>query len=163
MENNAIGKSYRIEIQDRGTLAIIGNSYYGRQVVFMASGLSLYGSRLSLASNDGFGKFAKNPIFTHSVDGSDDIIIFEHNLGGELRNPQKLLRSVRNKLIRAINVARSAFEDQMKQLYHKMSMAEHPPNRYTKHTDDAERRGYESPTDFLKLDEQSTDLDSLVG
>ena len=117
MENNAIGKSYQIKIQSRGTLSVIGKTRY--RIVLMASGLNLFGG-------ENIEKFAKNPIF-HHVAGFGTIIIFEYNLDGELRNPQKLLKSVRNKLMRAISVAHSEFEYEMCQLDHEISMATHHP------------------------------------
>ena len=124
MKNNVIAPSHQVPIQNTGTLAIIGMR--GSRVVFMASGINTYGA-------EDLDNFAENSICTGDIEGRGDILIFEHRLRSKLRNPQKLLKSVRNKLVRAINAACSAFEDEMNQLDHEVSMAIHHPygHRYT--------------------------------
>lgn len=119
MKNNVINPSYQIEMQAGGILAIIGKTNH--RVVFLASGLFLYGG-------ENLEGFAKNPIFTRLLSDTGSAIIFEYNLQGELRNPRKLLKSVRNKLMRTINAAHSAFEDEMNQLEHEVSHAYHSRN-----------------------------------
>ncbi len=145
MKSNVINPSHphQIPIEGSGTLAIIGEN--NQRVVIMASGLSLWGG-------EGIKEFAKNSIFTYSVDGSG-VIIFEYNLRGRLRNPQRLLKSLRNKLMGAINAQESelAFQDEMNQLDHEMSMAEHHPNRYGYGGDQRELTGQEQEEEDRKL------------
>jgi len=60
--------------------------------------------------------FCKNAIFTRDVESYESVLIFEYSLREELRNPRKLLKSVRNKL------AQAGFRNQREEdaEYHKM-------------------------------------------
>ncbi len=118
MKNDVINPQHQIQIQGSGTLAIIGRR--SNCVVFMASGIDTFGT-------EDLDNFAENCIRTGDIEGHGDILIFEYRLRSELRNPQKLLKSVRNKLVRAINTAHSAFEYEMCQLDHAVSMAMYHP------------------------------------
>ena len=58
--------------------------------------------------------FCKKCITAWMPDGSGiAILIFEYSLRGELRNPQKLLKSVRNKLMQAVRRQQCEFEEEM--------------------------------------------------
>ncbi len=113
--NVIIPQSHQISIQSKGTLAIIGKSPYA---------LTLMATNLMLVGFPNLSKFAKNVIETH-LDGLGDCLIFEYNLRGELRNPQKLMRSVRNKLMREINRAHSEALKYDHEMYNVPDRVEH--------------------------------------
>ncbi|MBU6232479.1 hypothetical protein KGP36_07640 [Patescibacteria group bacterium] len=58
--------------------------------------------------------FCKKAITTWMPDHSAvSMLIFEYTIGSALRNPRKLLKSVRNKLMQAVRQQQLAFEDEM--------------------------------------------------
>ena len=99
MKNNVITHSRMVQFGSNGTLEIIGKTkefHNSGSVVFMAKG--------DMAQNMFYSPpdFCKKCITSWMPDGSGiAILIFEYSLRSELRNPQKLLKSVRNKLINA--------------------------------------------------------------
>ncbi len=57
--------------------------------------------------------FCKNCIMTWATDGSNTVImVFQFSIEGELRNPSRLLKSIRNRLMGAINSAIAAVEEE---------------------------------------------------
>jgi hypothetical protein len=90
--NNVINSQFAIDYHD-GILEIIGKSQGA--VVFR-----LCGHSVSDLMRDQ-PPFCKNAIFTNDVDSRKNVLIFEYSLREELRNPRKLLKSVRNKLVQA--------------------------------------------------------------
>ena len=107
--------SHQIEMRIGGTLAIIGKNQHS--VVLMASNVMFPGADIS--------KFARNEIHTTLIGESSTTLIFERNQQGELRNPQKFLKSIRNKLTKAILAAEQEFANEMNDLEHQMSKAYH--------------------------------------
>ncbi len=93
MKTNVIDSQFTIEYHN-DILEIIG-IVDCRAVVFRLSGHSVSDLLRDQPS------FCKNCIFTNDVHSRKSIFIFEYSLREELRNPKKLLRSVRNKLIQA--------------------------------------------------------------
>jgi hypothetical protein len=97
MKNNVINSQFAIEVMSTDSLEIIGKSRSA--VVFKLTGTT---AGELLRSHPAF---CKNTIFTHEIgDGvgyQRNVLIFEYNLREELRNPRKLLKSVRNKLVQA--------------------------------------------------------------
>ena len=93
-----------------GSLEIIGsknsNDGFDRgTVVFVAKAEELDYLRHSTPD------FCKTPIVSWALDGSDKVVfVFEMNIRGQLRNPQKLLKSVRSKLMGAIHTAEQAID-----------------------------------------------------
>jgi hypothetical protein len=92
MKTNVINSQFAIDYHD-GIFEIIGKSQGA--VVFR-----LCGNSVSDLKRDQ-PPFCKNVIFTNDVDSRKGVLIFEYSLKGELRNPRKLLKSVRNKLVQA--------------------------------------------------------------
>lgn len=97
MKTNVINSQFAIECFD-GSLEIIGRSNHN--VVFILRG-SAAGDLIRSAPS-----FCKNAISSHEAGGdgiryTKNIFIFEYSLQGELRNPRKLLKSLRNKLVQA--------------------------------------------------------------
>lgn len=85
----------KIDIEG-GVLAIIGKT--NNRVVCQVTGVNTYDGIIR-AVND----FGKSCILTTSIETGNDIIIFEYNLRGELRNPGKLLKSLRGKLVKTFD------------------------------------------------------------
>lgn len=102
-------------------MAIIGRTWngYTGTVTIQVTGFDT--DRIAHLIN----KFAKNCIETGCAETGKDLIIFEYNLRGDLRNPQKLLKSLRSKLIRASNTARAEFMQEMSDLDHQIDNAFH--------------------------------------
>ncbi len=95
MKHNVINSQYTVD-HYTGSLSIIGVSTDCRSsIVFRLVGD--YVSDLMIGTPD----FCKNAIFAKDVESGLNMLIFEYNLRGELRNPRKLLKSVRNKLVQA--------------------------------------------------------------
>ncbi|MSR71405.1 MAG: hypothetical protein EXS50_01890 [Candidatus Taylorbacteria bacterium] len=92
-----IPQPLQIEIQSQGTLSIVGKTH--DRVIFMAVGLKF-------RSNEKWMEFANSPIIFKNLDTrgliDGDAIIFEYSIEGNIRNTQKLLKSVRNKIMKAI-------------------------------------------------------------
>lgn len=91
MKNNVIANQFAISCLSDGCLEIIGNSRDG--VVFCLSGNVVWDLRRDLP------EFCENAIFTNDIHSKESILIFKKSLGEELRNPRKLLKSIRNKLV----------------------------------------------------------------
>jgi hypothetical protein len=85
----------KIDIQN-GVLAIIGKT--NTRIVCQVTGVNTYDSITRSVNN-----FGKNCILTRSIETGCHIIIFEYNLRGELRNSTKLLKSLRNKLVKSFD------------------------------------------------------------
>ena len=96
MKTNVINSQFTIECFE-GNLEIIGKNNHN--VVFILRGTAA--GDLIRSCPD----FCKNPISSHEIGEGNgyqrNILIFEYRLQGELRNPRKLLKSVRNKLVQA--------------------------------------------------------------
>ncbi len=96
MKTNVINSQFAIECFE-GSLEIFGKNNHN--VVFILRGTSA-GDLIRSCPN-----FCKNLITTNEIgDGighQRNVLIFEYRLQGELRNPRKLLKSVRNKLVQA--------------------------------------------------------------
>ena len=89
-----------------GVLAIIGKT--NSRVTCQVTGVNTYDG-ITAAVND----FAKSCILTTSIETGYHVIIFEYNLRGELRNPARLLKSLRSKLVKAFDaVERQALADE---------------------------------------------------
>jgi len=117
MNTNVINPS--VEIYG-GKLSIIGQNQF--TVVIMATGLRMVGDvRLD--------KLAETWIKTRLLGDQSDTVIFEYNLRSELRNPHKLLKSIRSKLMHLMNVAHSEFDQEWSDLEWQMDMAMHHPGR----------------------------------
>ena len=110
MKNNVITHSHMVPFGRTGSLEIIGyqNSNDGFNkgtVAFIAKSDELDYLRPSQPD------FCKTTIITWALDGSDTVVfVFTINIRGQLRNPQKLLKSVRNKLMGAIHTAEQSIE-----------------------------------------------------
>jgi molybdopterin biosynthesis enzyme len=105
MNNNVISFDilHKVEMQTGGVLAIIGDNSGSRlngSVVFMVSGLPFCGT-------NGIESFAK--AVTPMMKSSDNrwVVIFTYDMPERLRDPQGLLKSVRNRIMRAIKEIRS--------------------------------------------------------
>ncbi len=92
MKTNVINSQFMIECFE-GSLEIIGNSRGA--VVFRLTG-STAGELLRSHPS-----FCKQTIFTCDIVSGVNILIFEYRIKDGLRNPRKLLKSVRNKLVQA--------------------------------------------------------------
>jgi len=96
MKTNVIDSRLVIECFE-GNLEIIGKNNHN--VVFILRGTAA-GDLLRSRPD-----FCKNPISCHEIDKGNsygrNILIFEYRLQRELRNPRKLLKSIRNKLVQA--------------------------------------------------------------
>jgi hypothetical protein len=95
MKTNVINSQFAIDCHN-GSLEIIGVSTYRRSSVVFR----LMGDSVSDLMRDQ-PPFCKNAIFTRDVESRENVLIFEYSLREELRNPRKLLKSVRNKLVQA--------------------------------------------------------------
>lgn len=109
MKNNVIiPESYQIPIQSEGTLSIIGKTW--GKVVFMAVGVLL-------PNNADLDGFADNLIIFNNINAkceeTETSVVFEYTIDGPgIRNPRKLLKSMRRKLMKAIiNAAEAAAPD----------------------------------------------------
>lgn len=95
MKTNVINSQFAIECFN-GSLSIIGVSTYRRSsVIFRLTGDSVNDLMRDQPP------FCKNAIFTRDVESLENVLIFEYSLREVLRNPRKLLKSVRNKLVQA--------------------------------------------------------------
>lgn len=98
MKNNVIiPQSHQVEIQSEGTLSLVGKA--DGKAIFMATGIMWHG-------DEKLEGFVKNSITFNNLDAEGlaigDAVIFEYPIEGEIRNPRKLLKSVRNRLMKAI-------------------------------------------------------------
>jgi hypothetical protein len=117
MKTNVINSQFAIEYHN-GILEIIG--VVDREaVVFRLSGHSVSDLLRDQPS------FCKNSIFTNDVHSRENIFIFEYSLREELRNPKKLLRSVRNKLIQAGFRNRNEEDKEYNEMYSVPDREEH--------------------------------------
>lgn len=104
----------------QGSLSIIGVSNYRRSsVVFRLTGDTV----CELMRDQ--PPFCKNAIFTKTVDSREDVLIFEYSLREELRNPRKLLKSVRNKLVEASFRNRREDDKEFNEMYTMSDREEH--------------------------------------
>jgi len=123
MKNNVITHSRMVQFGSNGSLEIIGKTkefHDSGSVVFMAKG--------DMAQNMFYSPpdFCKKCITAWMPDGSGiAILIFEYSLRGELRNPQKLLKSVRNKLMQAINIEHQKRETEYFEAYVQPGLNDH--------------------------------------
>lgn len=94
MKTNVINtkSSHSIDCHD-GSLEIIGSHRDG--VVFLLRGSAAEALRQSEPP------FCLNPINTYEIGSRLHMLIFKYKIKSELRNPRKLLKSVRNKLVQA--------------------------------------------------------------
>lgn len=99
-----------------GVIAIIGKTQNG--ITVKVTGFDTCGSIAHLVNS-----FGKNCIETCCVESGKDLIFFEYNLRGELRNPQKLLKSLRSKLVRAGNIVQRQFDQEMSDQEHQIDQA----------------------------------------
>lgn len=107
MKLNFIKSELTVPLMEDGTLEIVGKTQH--QVLFRATGtMFLYDADLS--------RLTKESIQSDCVETGKTVVYFQYNLQGELRNPRKLLKSVRSRLMHAINDAHSKFEDEMNHL-----------------------------------------------
>ena len=120
MKNNNvinIPDSHQIEIQGNGTLAIIGKTQWA--VTLMASNMMLIGDvDVNLV-------VGTNCIVTRLTGQTGDTIIFDCDLSGEIRNPQKFLKSIRNRLMREIHRAESEWHKDYNETYTMPDREEH--------------------------------------
>ncbi len=93
MKTNVIDSQFAIEVMSTDTLEIIGKNRSG--VVFKLTGTT---AGELLRSHP---EFCRNVIHTEDIISGHNVLIFEYNLREELRNPRRLLKSVRNKLVQA--------------------------------------------------------------
>jgi len=123
MKNNVITHSRMVQFGSNGSLEIIGKTKEFQNscsVVFMAKG--------DMAQNMFYSPpdFCKKCITSWMPDGSGiAILIFEYSLRSELRNPQKLLKSVRNKLMQAINAEHQQRETEYFESYVQPGLNDH--------------------------------------
>lgn len=93
MKNNVINGQFAIDCHN-GSLSIIGiPTYNTSSVVFRLVGDFVGDLMRSQPS------FCRNCIFTRDVGSFEEVLIFEYRLRDDLRNPRKLLKSVRNRLV----------------------------------------------------------------
>jgi hypothetical protein len=100
MKTNVITNALTVQLDTDGSLEIIG--VFPGKVVLKAQADCLRAVPLSRI------KFAKNMIVANSPTVEDrPVLIFEYSLWSELRNPRKLLKSVRNKLMGAVRTTQT--------------------------------------------------------
>ena len=92
MKTNVITSQFAIDYHD-GSLEIIGRGQ--NAVVFRLCANSVNELLRDQPS------FCKKAIFTYDATSGKGMLIFEYSLKEELRNPRKLLKSVRNRLVQA--------------------------------------------------------------
>ncbi len=92
MKTNVINNGFSVQCFE-GSLTIIGQR--PGALVFLLDGHSVG----DLVWHQ--PPFCKNAIVTFAVGSQRRMLFFEYSLKEELRNPQKLLKSVRNKLVQA--------------------------------------------------------------
>ena len=113
MKNNVISFDilHQIEMQTGGVLAIIcdNSSSVNGSVVFMVSGLPFVGT-------NGIDSFAKAVTPMKTTDGRQ-VVIFQYGMQERLRDPQGLLKSVRNRIMRAIQEIRSESDAEQGRLH----------------------------------------------
>jgi hypothetical protein len=98
MKNNVIiPELHQIEIESEGILSILGTAH--GKVIFMATGIMWRGE-------EKLERISKKRIIFNNLDAEGlaigDAIIFEYPIEGRIRNPRKLLKSVRNRLMKVI-------------------------------------------------------------
>ncbi len=97
MKNNVINSQYSIPFGQNGEITVLGK-FPGHVLIMVKDDPS---SRLgNLPRQD----FMRNQAFAYSMDKGEPTFVFEYKLESELRNPRKLLRSVRNKIMGAIRL-----------------------------------------------------------
>ena len=134
MKNNVIISAHQIEFGNVGILAIMG-TFPGRVLFMVRDGRSSHLDKIETQ------KYMLNPIFAYTVDTNEPMYFFEYKLNGELRNPQKLLKSVRNKLMGAINASVTEEHEQ-----HAQEIMEYQYREARSRKPDR-RHEFESPTD----------------
>lgn len=92
----------KLQIGKKGLIAIIGKR--NEVVTIQVTGYHFNGNIVGLVN-----KFGKNCIQTSSIGEWDDVIFFEYNLRGGLRNPDRLLKKLRGKLIKAGHIVYTEF------------------------------------------------------
>lgn len=108
----------KIEIAYGGVIAIIGKTPTG--IIVQVTGLQTFGSIAHLIN-----RFAKNCIEGRCLESGKDLLFFEYNTRGELRNPMKLLKSLRSKLMRASDIVYAEFQQEESDLDWQVSNAFH--------------------------------------
>jgi len=121
MKNNVINSQFVIECFE-GSLEIIGESCHN--VVFILRGSAACDLIRSAPS------FCKNQISSNEAGGDKllpirKIFIFEYSLKGGLRNPRKLLKSVRNKLVQACFRNQKEDDKEFDEMYSMTDRQEH--------------------------------------
>ena len=123
MKDNVITHALMAPFGPDGSLEIIGTKEEGGpqdSVVFLAKGDMarwLYHSQ---------PEFCKKCITTWAPDHSaTTMLIFEYRLRSELRNPQKLLKSVRNKLMQAVRAIQQKHETEYYEEYVQPYLSSH--------------------------------------
>lgn len=96
-----------------GKLGIIGQNTQSQSVMFVMTGVRY---RFDM------DKVAKKSMWLPVPEGA---VIFECSLGEPLRNPRRLLKSVRSKILRAITREDMLFEQEMADLDQQMARAYH--------------------------------------
>ncbi len=111
----------KLQIGSDGVIAIIGNTFngYTGTLTIQVTGFENDCTQHSIL------KFAKSCIRTYCIETKKDLIFFEYSLNRALKNPQKLLKSLRSKLIQASNFERSKFEQEMCDLDQQIDHAFH--------------------------------------
>ena len=135
MKNNVIISAHQIEFGNIGILAIVG-TFPGRVLFMVRDGRSSYLDKIEPQ------KYMQNPVFAYTVDTNEPMYFFEYKLNGGLRNPQKLLKSVRNKIMGAIQRVITEEHEQQSQeimeVQYREARSQRKPDR---------RHEFESPTD----------------
>ncbi len=111
MKNNVITHALMLPLGTDGSLEIIGTKegrFNESSAVFLAKGdMARW---LCHSQPDLFKKVIMTWAPDHSATA---MLIFEYTIGSPLRNPRKLLKSVRNKLMQAVRRQQCEFEEEM--------------------------------------------------
>lgn len=114
MKTNVISNSFTVPFDTNGSLEIIGKKggLGSGKVVFLVKGQKVHWFHHELPD------FCKNAITTWSPDDSGTpTLIFEYMLREGLKNPQKLLKSIRNKLMRSAYTIQTRQESSEREYY----------------------------------------------
>jgi hypothetical protein len=112
MKNNVINSQFSsIQFGDVGSIEIIGiepeSRYEKGSVLVLVKSVELDWLRLSTPD------FCKNCIKSSAPDDSTTVImVFQFSIEGVLRNPKQLLKSIRNRLMGAINAVIAEIEEE---------------------------------------------------
>ncbi|MBP9855992.1 MAG: hypothetical protein KBC48_01635 [Candidatus Pacebacteria bacterium] len=98
-----------------GKLGIIGQDAFSQSVTFIMTGI-----RYPFDVD----KVARKSMWLPVHEGA---VVFECSLGEPLRNPRRLLKSIRSKILRAIIREDMLFQQEMADLDHEVSKALHGP------------------------------------